>query len=244
MSPHDRNLFKGREVLERAETPNFKFQTPNNFQTLDLKRRVLSRFEIWRLRFFWSLEFGVWSFFLCGTWNLPAATNAAEEANVPQLAPPYPEIPPTFWEQYGSFVVIAFVVALVFVALILLLALRKKAVVVIPPEVQARNELKSLQALPDSPTVWSQTSQATRRYFVAAFALPPGEHTTAEFCRYLHAQEKVGADLASEVTTFLRDSDERKFAPHTAPLVGVASRALVLVEKAEARRRATPTQSS
>jgi hypothetical protein len=216
-------------------------------QASNLKLCGPTLFGVLKLRFSWSLKFEVWSLFLCGAWNLPAATNAADEAAVPQLAPPYPEIPPTFWEQYGSFILIAVILmagVMCLVAVALFLALRKRAAVAVAPEVQARNELKSLQALPDSPTVWSKTSQATRRYFVAAFALPPGEHTTAEFCRYLQAQEKVGADLAAEVTTFLRESDERKFAPNTAPLVGVASRALVLVEKAETRRRAALVKPS
>ena len=169
-----------------------------------------------------------------------AATNAAEEAGVPQLAPPYPEIPPTFWEQYGAAVVIGGMVLGALAAFGLWLGMRKKPVAAVLPEVRARRELAALLRLPEDGVVLSQTSQVLRRYFIAAFALPPGEFTTAEFCRSISGCEQIGADLASAVAAFLRECDARKFSSGAVPLSGAVARAQSLVERGEARRSPPP----
>ena len=105
--------------------------------------------------------------------------------------------------------------------------------------------------------VLSEASQILRRYVAAAFAWPPAELTTAEFSAALAGDEKIGPELARTLSNFLRECDERKFAP--AGVVGVqasacsdsapatpgtlkrelqpaAVRALELVSAAEARR--------
>ena len=165
-----------------------------------------------------------------------AATNAAEEAGVPQLAPPYPEIPPTFWEQYGAAVLLCGMVLVALAAFGLWLGLRKKPLAVVPPEILAKRELAVLLRLPEDGVVLSRTSQVLRRYFIAAFALPPGEFTTAEFCRSLSGCEKIGADLTSAVTAFLQECDARKFSSGAVPLSGAVARAQALVERGEAQR--------
>jgi hypothetical protein len=76
-----------------------------------------------------------------------------------------------------------------------------------------------------------------RTYFIAAFQLAPGELTTTEFSRALANSEQVGAGLAAEAAAFLRDCDDRKFAPTPTPApLGAADRALQLVALAEERR--------
>lgn len=170
-----------------------------------------------------------------------AATNAAEEANVPQLAPPYPELPPTFWERYGLVLALAVVLLLALVGLSIWLGLRKKPPTVLPPEVLARRELNALAARPEDCEVLSRTSQILRRYFVAAFRLPAGEYTTAEFCRMAGNCEAIGADLTVAAAEFLRECDERKFSVSAAPLSGVVARALALVDRGEALRHPAET---
>ena len=104
-------------------------------------------------------------------------------------------------------------------------ATRPKPPVIIPPEVQARGDLESLRKLAEDGRVLSKVSQAVRRYFGAAFALPPGELTTAEFCRAMAANDQVGSELSTTTSDFLRRCDERKFAPD-APARGNGRRRL------------------
>ena len=78
-----------------------------------------------------------------------------------------------------------------------------------------------------------------RQYVAAAFDLPPGELTTAEFCNLIERHEAVGQELARALNEFLHRCDERKFAPSpaTQPL-GAAAGALKLIDQAESRRAA------
>jgi len=83
----------------------------------------------------------------------------------------------------------------------------------------------------------SRISQILRRYVGAAFALPPGEMTTADFCRAIAGHERLGAELSATLGDFLRRCDERKFAPAAPrPSLGAAAQALKIVELAEVRR--------
>ncbi len=166
-----------------------------------------------------------------------AATNAAEEIGVPQLVPPYPELPSTFWQQYGLVILVVAVVLVAGVGLAAFLALRRKPVATLPLEVIARKELEALQGQPENAFVLSRASRALRHYFSGAFALPPGELTTDEFCRALGHSEKLGGELSAAVAELLRECDRRKFAPGAAPLAGMVARALVLVQRGEARRQ-------
>ncbi len=113
---------------------------------------------------------------------------------------------------------------------------RPKPPVILPPAVQARQALEALRQLAEDGALLSRVSQILRRYFAAAFGLPPGELTTAEFCRALAGLEPVGSELAGEVSDFLRQCDQRKFAPAApAPPLGAVAQALKLIDLAEAR---------
>jgi hypothetical protein len=190
----------------------------------------------------WLLDVGYWlfSFLWLFALPLPGQTNFEIAGAQPKLLPPYPELPPTFSEQHGDAILLGGIIFVVLVAIGLWLGLRQKPVAPVPPEVQARNELRALQTLPEDGVVLSKASQALRRYFIAAFALPPGEYTTAEFCRAIGGHEKIGGELSSSVAAFLRNCDENKFSPTSAAPLSAVARALELIERGEALRQPAP----
>ena len=167
---------------------------------------------------------------------LYSATNITAGDELPKLRPPRGEIPPTFWEKYDIWVIVGSIVALALIAAIVWLITRPKPPIIIPPEVRAKRALDLLLNKPEDGMVLSQVSQILRRYMAEAFAFPPGELTTTEFCSVMSKHESVGSDLASTISEFLRGCDERKFtaSPPTAPMAAAAT-ALKLVETAEAR---------
>ena len=172
---------------------------------------------------------------------LAATASAQDVEGIPKLAPPYPELPPTFWEEHGGIILGSGIFLLAIVGLGVWLGLRKKPVENVPPATQARNELKALLELPEDGAVLSKVSQALRHYFLAAGSLPPAEFTTAEFCRLISGNEQIGAELASVVAEFLEDCDARKFSTATVSQSGAVARALDLVERSEAHHRPAPT---
>lgn len=155
---------------------------------------------------------------------------------IPPLMPAYPAIPPTFWEQHGTSLVLTSFTALLLIALVIWLALKPKSVTPEPPETLARRALEVLRQRNEDGVVLSEVSQILRRYLVAVFALAPDELTTSEFCLTLHRNQKVSAELAAAVADFLRRCDERKFSPVATSPLNAAARALELVQLAEARR--------
>jgi len=160
---------------------------------------------------------------------------AADE--IPQLLPPRGEIPPGIWEQHSAAIVIGGILLLALGAVLVWFLRRPKTILPVDPEVQARQELSSLRGQPETGALLSRISGSVRRYTAAAFSLPPGELTTAEFSRAVAGNEAVGSALAESVTDFLKRCDERKFAPPMVrPPIGAADEAMRLVEVAEARR--------
>jgi hypothetical protein len=166
-----------------------------------------------------------------------AATNPPAPDAIPPLRPPRGEIAPTFWEQNGLWVAIAGVLLLAVIAAAVWWLRRTRPPVTVPPDVQARQALEPLRQQPEDGAVLSRISQVLRRYVSAAFGLPPGEMTTAEFCRAIADQGRLGTELSTRLGDFLRQCDERKFAPSVAtPALGAAEQALRLLEQSEARR--------
>ncbi len=123
---------------------------------------------------------------------LPLCAQTSTNA-LPALAPAYGEMPPTFWEQHetamivGGFAILAFGIS------------------VFARDASARNSrsfcrrkfwraqaLAKLLRQPEDGKLLSEVSQILRRYLIAAFELPPVEMTTAEFCAALAANEKIG----------------------------------------------------
>jgi 1-acyl-sn-glycerol-3-phosphate acyltransferase len=164
-----------------------------------------------------------------------SATNA-----LPKLLPPYGQMPPTFWGQHemaavaGSFILLALATAVVW------RILKPRPRPVLPPAIIAGEALAKCGARSEDGKVLSEVSQTLRCYVGAVFEFPPGELTTAEFCRQLERSEKIAPQLTRAISDFLRACDERKFSPaiSSAPL-NAAGRALqfVAVIEEEVRRR-------
>jgi hypothetical protein len=166
-----------------------------------------------------------------------AQTNSEPTNTLPKLLPPYAELPPTFWEQHGTSIVVTLLAVVVVLALGLWLLLRPKPKAILPPEVQARMALEALRQRPEDGACLSNISQILRNYFIAAFQLPPGELTTTEFCRVISGHEPIGAELSTALADFLRRCDERKFSPTISPVPpGAVTRALELVALGESKR--------
>jgi Domain of unknown function (DUF4381) len=169
--------------------------------------------------------------------SLAFVAKAADTNALPALVPAYGEIPPKFFEQHGTPVIIGIFTLIVLAALALWKTFQPKPAVVLPPEIVAREALAKLQSYSEDGKVLSAVSQILRRYVVAAFGLSAAELTTKEFCAAVAADEKIGTEISNSISSFLRESDNRKFSPSpiAAPL-NAAARALELVAAAEKRR--------
>jgi hypothetical protein len=213
----------------------------SNIQLLrfNIQRRIIARFVFlgrWKLNARCSL-FPLAILFLFPALPLHAQTNAPTTNTFSTLVPPYDELPPTFWEQNGSLIVVAMIVAVMLAALAVWLVFRPKLKIVVPPEVQARQALAVLRQQPEDGVVLSRVSQVLRHYFIAAFQLAPGEFTTAEFSGAISSHQQISAELSTATADFLCDCDARKFstAGTSAPL-NAAAQALDLIARAEQRR--------
>ncbi len=172
-------------------------------------------------------------------------TGASEPDRLPPLRPARAPLPPTFWEQYGTWVLLGGVLILLLTGLLVWLLFRPRPATAIPPEILARRTLESLRQEPETGALLSRVSQTVKTYFGVVFGLPEGELTTAEFSRALTAVAEPGIGLKSQVCEFLRTCDERKFAPSTAPEakadgarapLGAVTQAGKLIDAAEKRR--------
>ena len=165
------------------------------------------------------------------------ALSAFSQSNTnspPALAPPYGEMPPTFWEAHGVTVLIAGPLLVLAAGLGLWWMLHPRPPAIVPPETQARQALSRLMGRPEDGNCLSEVSRILRSCLGAMLGLPPGELTTTEFCAALAGRERVGAAPARDITGFLLECDARKFSPAgpSAPL-GAAARALELIDLAK-----------
>ena len=203
----------------------------------------------------WTRDFGLWTL-AAALWLLTSALPLLAAApissdDIPPLRPPHAELAPTFWEHYGVWVVIIGVLLLALVCGLAWLLTRPKPPVVVPPEVQARQALEPLRQQPEDGALLSRVSQILRHYVTAAFDLPPGELTTAEFCAMIATHSSIGPELSVALSEFLHECDQRKFSQSSpAAPFGATAQALTLIDQAQTRRlalaqsAAKPTQSS
>ena len=78
---------------------------------------------------------------------LSAAPMQKPADDIPPLAPPLPEIPPTLWEQYGWTLWILIPLLMVLVAIVVAIWLRpRKPPLLLAPAAQVRTALTTLQA--------------------------------------------------------------------------------------------------
>ena len=163
-------------------------------------------------------------------------TNPVSAEQIPPLRPPRGEIPPSFWEQHTPDIVLASLIVVIVLGASVWFLVRPKPPILVSPEAQARQELEALRAQPETGILLSKVSQILRHYFTAAFGLPTGESTTAEFCKLIAADKRIGEDLKSAMCDFLRQCDERKFAPQPpAPPINAVTEALKLIDSTQAR---------
>jgi len=114
---------------------------------------------------------------------------------------------------------------------------RPKPPVIVPPDVQARLALEPMRQQPEDGALLSRVSQILRHYVAAAFDLPPGELTTAEFCRAIDGHAQIGPDLSAALSEFLRLCDRDKFSPPApVPPLSAVAQALKLIDQAQTRR--------
>jgi hypothetical protein len=179
----------------------------------------------------------------CCSWLLVALGATAADEDIPPLAPPLPEIVPSFMERHPVLqVAISSAVTGFGLGLLALWLRPRKPPVLIAPAPQARATLLALQRLPETGDVLSQISHALRLYLINTFWLPSHEMTTRDFCRLFALRKEIGPELGELLGAFLRACDERKFAPATSqPPLGAAGRALELVDLVEAKRIAAQT---
>jgi hypothetical protein len=177
-----------------------------------------------------------------------AAAQGGEE--LPQLRPIRTEIPPTYWEREGKALTLHLTEVVAWLGFAAWLLSRPQPKAEEPIEVVTRRELEQLRTQADASAGLSGVARVLRRYFIAAFNLPPGEHTTEEFCRLLAGTEAVGCALAERTTTFLRRCDATRFAAASGHVHGVIAEAFALIASGESRRQElrdaarTPTTSS
>jgi len=172
-----------------------------------------------------------WLSFVCG-----AAFAAGEDLS--KLRPPHDELQPSFWELHGRWMIAGAVLVLAALALFIAWLMRPKPGEITPPEILARRALEALRGRAEDAALVVEVTQILRRYILLAFGLSPDELTTAEIRQTLQHSAPVGPELATAINDFLRECDERKFAPTPPPpQPGVVERALALLEKIEASRR-------
>ena len=171
--------------------------------------------------------------------SFAAATNSQGPEDIPPLRPPHAEIPATFWDQYSGWVILAGVLVVALVGAAIWFLTRPKPPAVVPPEVQARKALEPLRLQTEDGALLSRVSQVLRHYVAAAFDLPPGELTTAEFCGAITGHPLIGPELSAALSAFLRLCDQDKFSPPAPiPPLSAVAQALKLMDQAQARRLA------
>jgi len=169
-----------------------------------------------------------------------ANTNYSRTEEILKLRPPRGEIPPTFWEKNGLWVVSSGVALMVLAGAGIWFLTRPKPPQAVPPEVRARRAVEALRGRAEDGVVLSRVSQVLRRYVTAAFELPSEEMTTSEFCRVIGGEARLGPQVAGAISDFLRRCDERKFTlPAPRPEMDAVGEALNLIEAVEARRAAS-----
>jgi hypothetical protein len=170
--------------------------------------------------------------------TLPASDPTAPD-DIPPLRPPHAEIPPTFWEQHSVLVVVLAALLLALACVAVWFLTRPKPPMIVPPDVQARQALEPLRQQTEDGALLSRVSQILRHYVAAVFDLPPGELTTAEFCRAITGRPQIGPDLSAALCDFLRLCDRDKFSPPAlVPPLNAVAQTLKLIDQSQARRLA------
>jgi hypothetical protein len=165
---------------------------------------------------------------------------------IPVLQPVEDLLPPTFWERHGQTVLQACL--LIGLLLILALSWRRRARSVPPPVPAsvARETLWRLVGAPDNSHLAGLVLQTLRQYLGATLAARPRtERTADEIITQLQSEKAIRPELQGEIIGLLQQCQRRHFyAGHLALETGLATRALIVVEKLEAAKLSTPLSSA
>ena len=164
---------------------------------------------------------------------MPAAVAARAAEKIPGLRPPLGEIPPSFWEQHSTEILIGSALGAVVIVALVLWLLRKKPPVVIPPAVTARYAVEALRGRKETLALATEVSQIIRHYLLAKLGRVGEEPTTEELVRSLSTDARFSPANVQSLAAFLRDCDVQKFAPASAPQPDLVTRAFALVENSE-----------
>jgi hypothetical protein len=165
---------------------------------------------------------------------LPPAIFASDTNALPALVPAYPEIPPTFWEQHQTLIVIGRFLFIVAQSLLLWKMLMRLQPKIEPVENLTRAALTKFLNEPEGGNLLSEVPRILRGYFGKQFQTAGEEATTAEFIAALEQNQKLAAGLKTKAAAFLRECDAQKFSPAAGKQeIDAVERALDLVNEAE-----------
>ena len=208
----------------------------------------------------------------------PASTPAGLPLSAPSSSPATPSMPPgmmmpgtptvpaaaankgpdihdlhgiaqlTFWERHGNEVIYAGIAAVILLAAILVVVLRKKPVPPLTPLERARQELAAARALiatGQDQDFAITVSGAVRHYLENAYHIPAPEQTTEEFLQETLRHDWLKGELTDLLHRFLGLCDLAKFAGQQ---FGLAEREQLLAAATEfveaADRRLHPPSAS
>jgi hypothetical protein len=178
--------------------------------------------------------------FLSFIFPVLSASAQTDTNALPTLAPAYGELPPTFWEQHQTAIIIGGFLLILAQSLFLWKMLMRLQPAVEPPENIARAALNRLLDEPEDGKLLSEVSQILRRYIGAVFQMRGETLTTSEFTAEILRHEKIGPELAGKISGFLRECDARKFAPKkNAAALDAVETALDFITQLEPRRAAS-----
>ena len=223
-----------RSIVFSLQSSVFGFRSSDfGFRSSDFLRFSVFGFRISDFHF--RLSFCALALLAAQTPLLATSKRPAPDT-IPPLRPPLGEIPPTFLEQHSLLVIFLGVLLLALLGVVVWWLSRPRPAAVVRPETQARQALEPLREQPEDGAVLSRISQILRRYVGAAIGLPQGELTTADFCRTIADNGRLGPELSGTLGDFLQKCDEHKFAPPVPrPALGAVACALKIIEVAEVR---------
>jgi hypothetical protein len=156
-------------------------------------------------------------------------------SEIPDLLPPRDLLPPAFWEQHGTAVLLGAASAgLVVLVALIWLRRRPRVQTIVPPAIIAREALAARRDRTEDTALIGEVSQIVRRYVLDRLKMERIEPTTEELARALAAVRRLAPEVRVALIEFLREGDVCKFACAPGPVpTGLVARAFELIERIE-----------